>query len=193
MSIISRRKTGKILAGILLFLVTVCIGIVIYVVSPLNPGNVPDEKVARNGIEYTVELIGISTDEDDGFLLVTKGFYFTDGKVVVYKDDDGYARTSYTKTVPGMIMDGRYSSAKILYEDYNFCGQTYKNKEELRKFFATPDRIYDFDINKLSEYVQDILNYEKKFYGKATVKIYRGKCVITDVYIGDEKVLEYKL
>lgn len=192
MSVISKRKTGKVLAGILLFLVIVCIGIVVYVVSPLNPGNVPDEKVARNGIEYTVELIGISTDEEDGFTLSTKGFYFTSGKVFVYEGDDGFARTSY-KTVPGIIMDGRYSTDKILYEKYNFCGESFKNKEELRSFFATPDRIYDFDINKLSEYVQDIINYEKKFYGKATVKIYRGRCVVTDIYIGNEKVLEYKL
>ncbi len=169
----------------------VAVILVLYASSPLHPQNITDKTVFQKGAEYTVRLTGVSDYDENGFVLVADGFYFTGEKVFVYKDEKGIARTTYDGKGECCLL-GEYNSSFIDYEKYNFCGESYKNKAELEAFFDEPECIYDFDINKLGDYVQDIINYKRHFYGNATVKIYRGRLVVTDIYIGDEKVLEYK-
>lgn len=189
MNVVFKRKMTKKLAITLSVLTIICLSVIIFAVSPFNPGNVSDEKVAKFGIEYDVKLIGISKCDENGFTVATDGFYFTDEPIFVYVGEDGYAHTSYDY-VTGIKVYGRYSSLDVLYNDYSFCGETYKTKEDLQKFFDSPDPIYGFEFDKLSNYIQDIINYEKKFLGKAVIKAYRGRYIITEVYIGAEKVLE---
>ena len=166
--------------------------ITLYALSPLHPKNITDETVVKKGTPYTVRLSGISDYSSKGFMPVTDGFYFTDSKSFVYTDENGYARTDKEDGGEVYVL-GRYSSAFIDYEKYSFCGESYKNRQELEAFFKEPELIYDFDINNLGIYIQDIIQYKRHFSGMAEVKIYRGRCVITDVYVGAEKVLEYKI
>ncbi len=176
-----------------LFCVLLCIasGIVLYAASPYHPKNITDETVIQKGTEYILSVNGISDYNEQGFMPVTNGFHFTSEKVFVYTDENGIARTSRDEESECFLL-GKYNSAFINYESYSFCSERFKNVQELESFFNEADRIYDFDINKLSEYVQDVISYKKHFYGNATVKIYRGRLVITEIYIDGEKVLEYK-
>ncbi len=187
----NKKKCFIAASALLLVLSCVAAGIVLFASSPLHPKNITDETVVQKGVEHTVKLSGISEYNENGFRIVADGFYYTDNKVYVYKDEEGYACTAYDKKSEAYLL-GEYNSPDVLYVNYSFTGESYKNQTELEAFFETPDRIYNFDINNLSEYIQDVVNYEKKFAGKATVKIYRGRCVITGIYIGDEKVLEFK-
>lgn len=186
-----KRHLWKFFAAVTAVLFVVAVGIIAHVVSPFNPRNVSDKSVIENGTEYMVELNGISEYDENGFLPITEKFYFSKERMNVFVGDDGFAYTDYNNE-SDIVFDGRYSFAYIAYDDYIFCGESYKTKEELNKFFDSPDMIYNFDINNLSGYIQDIINYEKQFTGKATLKIYREKCVITEIYIGEEKVLELK-
>ena len=177
-----------------LFCVLLCIAvsIMLYTVSPYHPKNITDKTVAEKGAEYTVSVTGVSDYNEKGFMPVTDGFYFSvKDKAFIYKDEKGIARTIYDGKGECYLI-GKYNSAFINYENYSFCGERFKSIEELEAFFGEADRIYDFDINKLSEYIQDVINYKKHFYGNATVKIYKGRLVITEIYIDGEKVLEYK-
>lgn len=191
MNITFKRKLSKIITTVFLLLTFSCISIIIFAVSPYNPGNISDQTAAKFGIEYKIRLRGITAYDENSCSLATNGFYFTSEPIYVYVGEDGYACTSY-EPVLGLKINGKYSSPVILYDNYTFCGQTYKNKEELNAFFAQPDPIYGFKLDQLSNYIQDIINYERQFYGEAIIKIYRGKCVITEVHIGGEKVLELK-
>lgn len=188
----SKKVLRKILSIVLAVLVTVCAGILIYIISPFYPGNIADKTVVEKGEEYTVRLSGISKYDEEGFNLVTDGFYFTYDEVYLYTDENGIARTTYDKTDKKHRLYGKFNSAFIFYDEFEFCGEILCNQQELEAFFEEPDRIYNFDINKLSEYVSDVIQYEKKFSGSATVKVYRGRCVITDVTIGETKILERK-
>lgn len=187
----AKKKLFKLTVVIFTFLLCVATVIVLYALSPTHPKNITDETVAEKGAEYTVKLKGISEYDDGGFRIATDGFYYTGEKAFVYKDEEGFARTTYDGKGEFYLL-GEYNSDYISYDKYIFCGESYKTQEELETFFELPDRIYNFDIDKLSYYVQDIINYEKKFVGKATVKIYRGRCTVTGIYIGDEKVLKLK-
>ena len=166
--------------------------LVAYILSPLHPGNIPDEVIINKGAEYTVQLSGVSEYDEKGFRVVTDGFYFTTDKVYVREDEKGFACTSYDEKSARYLL-GKYNSSRLDYENYAFCGESYKGRQELEEFFKEPDRIYNFDINNLSSYIQDIISYERQFSGRATVKIYRGRLVFTEFYIGEEKVLEYKM
>lgn len=183
-----KKNSWKITAVIsaVLFCVGVCV--VWYAFSPYHPRGISDSDVADNGTEYKVKLSGIYSYEENGFTPVINNFRWFDDKVYVFVGEDGYAYTDDTEK-SSVSVDGSYSSVYVDYGDYEFCGETYKNQRELEAFFETPDRIYNFDINNLSSYVQDIITYEKKFYGEATVKIYRKRCVITEIYIDGEKIL----
>ncbi len=183
-----KNNLWKILSVVAALLFCVGAGIIGYAVSPLHPRNVTDETVIRKGTEYTVKLSGVSEYDETGFFLTAENFYYVKEDVGVFVDEDGFAYTDYTDK-GDIQMNGEYCSAFVKYEDYSFCGETYKSREELEEFFETPDRIYNFDINNLSGYIQDIVSYEKQFSGKMTVRIYRKKCVITDIYIGKEKIL----
>lgn len=175
-----------------LFCVLLCIAaaIVLFAASPLHPKNITDKTICEKGTEYTVRLKGISEYDEKGFSVSPDGFYLSSDKVAVYVDDEGFARTTYDGEGESYIKGRRYNSTEILYEKYSFCGESYKNRQELEAFFRLPDPIYNFDLDKLSYYIQDIINYEKQFSGKATIKIYRGRCIFTEIYIGEEKVLE---
>lgn len=174
--------------SVLLFTAAV---IVVFALSPLHPDNFSDETVVRKGAEFTVRLKGISEYDEDGFVLLTDGFYYTTEKMFVYTDENGFARTS-RDAVSEAYIAGKKNSPTVLYDNYSFCGESYRDKKELEAFFEAPDIISDFDVHKLSEYLQNAIDYEKQFFGKATVSIYRGRCVITGIYIGEEKVLELK-
>lgn len=186
-----KRKLTKILSALLLLLTCICLSIIIFVNSPLHPGGVSDEAVADKGIEYVIKLKGITECDENGFTLATDGFYFVSEPIYVYVGEDGYARTSY-EPVLGIKISGKHCSSTVAYESYSFCGETYKTKEELQEFFYSPDHIYNFSLDDLSTYIQNNISYEKQFSGKAVIKVYRGRCVITEVYIYDEKVLEFK-
>lgn len=162
-----------------------------YVNSPLYPANISDRAIIEKGREYTVKLSGISDCDENGFRPVTDGFYFTNEKLFVYTDEEGFARTGNEGEEDALVL-GKFNSAVLSYEKYNFCGESFKNEQELQAFFDSPDPIYNFDINNLSYYISDIINYKKHFSGTATLMLYRGRCVITSVSIGDEKVLEIK-
>lgn len=191
MTVDFKRRSQKLIFSVFITLFAVCLSLLVYIISPFHPGNVSDETVAKRGDEFVIRLDGISAYDENGFTLSTENFYFYNEKVGVFVDEDGFAYTDYDKK--GKVsFNGRYSSPTVSYDSYSFCGEEYKTKEELENFFELPDPIYNFDINNLSGYVQDIIQYEKQFAGKATVKIYRGKCVITEIYIGEEKVLELK-
>ena len=181
----------KAASGLLSVLFCIALAVVFFALSPLHPKNITDGTVAEKGTEFTVKLTGISEFDESGFRVVTDGFNFKDKKAFLCTDSEGYARTDYDGNGEVYIL-GKYNSTEVLYENYNFCGEEYRNRTELEEFFNITDPIYNFDINKLSEYVSDVINYEKRFYGRATVKIYRGRCVITGIYIGDEKVLELR-
>ena len=187
----NKKRLTAALKVIFSALLCICSVLVLYISSPLHPKNITDETVIQKGVEYNIKLSGISEYDETGFRIVTNGFFFTSEKTFVYKDEEGFAFTSYDGEGECYLL-GEYNSPFVSYENYRFCGENYKSREELEKFFEEPDRIYDFDINKLSEYIQDVLAYKKHFYGKATVKIYKGRLVITDFYIGEEKVLEFK-
>lgn len=188
----SKKTLLKISSAVLAVLVCVCAGIVGYIISPFYPGNIDDETVIEKGERYTVQLSGISEYDAEGFLLVTEGFYFDYDEVYIYTDENGIARTTHDKGDRKYRLNGKFNSAFISYDEFDFCGERYKNQEELEAFFELTDPIYNFDINKISEYVSDVIHFEKKFYGLATMSFYRGRCVITDVTIGTEKVLERK-
>ena len=186
-----KNRRFKLLKGILCTLLGVTAVLVLFILSPLHPQNISDRTVAEKGAEYTVKLKGISDYSENGFTVVTDRFSFVKGKLFVYEGEDGFAYTSDDGNGK-VYVTGKYNSFDVMYENYTFTGESYKNQTELESFFEEPDRIYDFDIDKLSEYIQDSITYEKKFSGKATVSIYRGRCVITEVYIGDRRVLELK-
>ena len=187
----NKKKYFIAASALFVLLSLIAAATVIFVPSPLHPKNITDETVVKKGEEYTVKLSGISEYNENGFRIVTDGYYYTDDKLYAYENEDGFLCTSYDMN-NGICILGRYNSPDVLYEDYSFTGADYKNQTELEAFFKTPDIIYNFDIGNLPDYVQDVVNYEKKFTGKATVKIFKGRCVITSVYIGDERVLELK-
>lgn len=188
----SKKTLLKISSAVLAVLVCVCAGIVGYIISPFYPGNIDDKTVIEKGEEYTIQLCGISEYDAEGFMLVADGFYFTSGEAYLYNDEKGIARITYDKTDKRCRLYGKFNSLFISYDEFDFCGEKYKSREELEAFFELTDPIYNFDINKISEYVSDVIHFEKKFYGLATMSFYRGRCVITDVTIGTEKVLERK-
>ncbi len=187
----NKKKLFMFLSALLLVLSVVVAALVVFVSSPLHPKNITDKTVVEKGAEYTVRINGVSDYDERGFMPVTKGFYFTGEKVFVYKDEEGFACTAYDGNGECYLL-GKYNTAFIDYESYSFCGGKYKSIDELEAFFDEPERIYNFDIDKLSEYIQDIIQYKRHFYGTLTVKIYRGRCVITEFYIDGEKILEYK-
>lgn len=186
-----KKKLFKITATVFALLLCAAAAIVLYAVSPLHPKNISDETVVQKGTEYTVKLEGVYEYDEEGFDVATDGFYLNARDSKVYKDEDGFARTSY-EGEGEVLLHGDYNSGRILYDKYSFCGENYKSRQELEAFFESPDPIYNFDIDKLSYYISDIITYEKQFYGTATVRIYRGRCVFTEIYIGEEKVLELK-
>lgn len=187
----NRKKRQKSIFSVLICLCAICLSLLVYINSPLHPRNISNETVAKRGDEFVIRLDGISSFDENGFTVSTEDFYFTNEKVGVFVSEDGFAYTDYDKK--GKVnFNGRYSTPTVSYDSYSFCGEEYKTKEELENFFNLTDPIYNFDINNLSGYIQDVIQYEKQFTGKATVKIYRGKCVITEVYIGEEKALELK-
>jgi len=187
----AKKNLFRFTVAVFMFLLCVASVIVLYAVSPTHPKNITDETVAEKGAEYTVKLKGISEYDDGGFSIAADGFYYTGDKTFVYEDEEGYARTTYDGRGEVYLL-GQYNSAYVSYDKYNFCGESYKTQKELEAFFELPDPIYNFDIDNLSYYIQDIINYEKKFSGRATVKIYCGRCAVTEIYIGDDKVLEFK-
>lgn len=188
----SKKTLLKISSAVLAVLVTACAAILIYISSPLYPGSIDDETVIEKGEEYKVKLIGISEYNEEGFLIASDSFYFLGKETYLYVDENGFARTSYDKTDKKYRLYGKFNSAFISYDEFDFCGERFKSVEELEAFFKEPDPIYNFDIDKLSEYISEIIQYERKFHGQVTIKFYRGRCVITDMYIGSEKVLERK-
>jgi len=188
---LDKNKLFKRLKAVFCVLLGITAVLVLFISSPLHPKNITAKTVAEKGVKYTVKLKGIHEYDEKGFSVATDGFFYTGDKAFVYQDDDGYARTTFDEQGEVYIL-GEYNSADILYKNYTFSGESYKNQKELEAFFETPDRIYDFDINKLSGYIQDVMTFEKKFTGKATVSIYRGRCVFTGIYIGDELVLMLK-
>lgn len=192
MNIDIKSSVGRVsvaLCGIFLLVVA---AVLIYFFSPFNSANITDADIVSKGAEYNVKLKGISEYNTDGFTVATDGFYITTEKQLVYVDEDGYART--TDEGNGEIyLSGKFNSGVILYDKYSFCSDKYNSVQALEEFFETPDRIYNFDINNLSDYVQDIINYKKKFYGTAKVRIYRGRCVFTEIYIEGDKILEIKI
>lgn len=189
MSIKNKKRLLTVLRAVFSVLLCCTVFLVLYISSPLHPKNISDRTVAEKGTEYTVRLSGISEYDERGFRPVAEGFYLTSEKLFVYTDEQGFARVS-EEQVSECYALGKYSSFAIDYENYTFCGEKFKSREELETFFNEPDRIYNFDINKLNEYIQDIIAYEKHFNGTATVKLYKGRCVITAFYIGGERVLE---
>lgn len=191
MSLQAKRTLNKVMTVILAFFFVVGADLLIYVNSPLYPANISDRAIIEKGREYTVKLSGISDCDENGFRPVTDGFYFTNEKLFVYTDEEGFARTGNEGEEDALVL-GKFNSAVLSYERYNFCGESFKNKEELQAFFDSPDPIYNFDINNLSYYISDIINYKKHFSGTATLMLYRGRCVITSVSIGGERVLEIK-
>lgn len=186
-----KKHLWKIYAVISIVLLLVGVGVICYVQSPYNPRNVSDADVVRKGTEYAVKISGISDYDDTGFSLVFNGLYLNDGEVFIKVSEDGFLQ-SVEADEGDIRLDGKYCSPYIGYESYDFCGGSYKNQVELETFFESPDRIYNFDVNNLSGYIQDIIAYKKQFYGEATVKIYRNRFVITEVFIGEEKVLTHK-
>lgn len=191
MSLQAKKTLTKIMTAVFAVLLTIGTALIVYLNSPIHPANISDEVIIEKGTEYEVKLKGISGYNETGFCLVTDGFYFSKEKLFVYTDEEGFAKTT-DRDEGGAYLLGGYNSADVLYENYNFCGEQYKNRQELEAFFEAPDRIYDFDINNLSYYISDIINYKKQFTGSATLKIYKGRCVITSVSVGDAKVLEIK-
>lgn len=191
MTATDKNKLFKSLTSIFAVLFCAAVLLIAYILSPLHPGNIPDEVIINKGAEYTVQLSGVHEYDEKGFVIGTDYFFFKNGRTFVYVGEDGFAHTTYDGKGEAYI-DGKYNSGDILYEKYSFCGESYKSPKELEAFFETPDPIYNFDVNKLSEYIRDILDYEKRFYGKATVKLYRGRCVFTEIFIGDELVLVLK-
>ena len=186
-----RKKLFRKLRTALCVLLCIAAVLVLFASSPLHLKNVTDKTVVEKGAEYTVKLKGIYEYDENGFSIAPDGFFYTGEKAFVYKDEKGYARTTYDGKGETYVK-GKYNSTEILYENYSFCGDSYKNQKELEAFFELPDPIYGFDIDELSGYIQEVITYEKKFAGRATVSIYRGRCVFTEIYIGDEKVLELK-
>lgn len=188
-----RAKKRLSVCAVTAFVLLLCVAavLVLYGLSPAYPGNISDKTVAEKGAEYTIKLKGISEYDEKGFDISTDGFYFTGNNAFVHRDEEGYAFTTYDGEGEALIK-GKYNSEYIAYDNYEFCGESYKNRRDMETFFEIADPIYNFDINKLPVYVSDIINYEKQFVGKAKVRIYRGRCVITEIYIGDEKVLVLK-
>lgn len=191
MSLQAKRTLNKAMTVILALFFVVGAALLIYVNSPLYPANISDRAIIEKGREYTVKLSGISDCDENGFRPVTDGFYFTNEKLFVYTDEEGFARTGNEGEEDALVL-GKFNSAVLSYEKYNFCGESFKNEQELQAFFDSPDPIYNFDINNLSYYISDIINYKKHFSGTATLMLYRGRCVITSVSIGGERVLEIK-
>lgn len=186
-----KNRRFKLLKGILCTLLCVTAVLVLFILSPLHPKNISDCTIAEKGTEYTVKLKGISDYNENGFTVIADRFWLSKGRLFVYEGEDGFAYTSDDGNGKAYVT-GKYNSLDVMYENYTFTGEGYKNQTELEVFFKEPNRIYNFDIDKLSEYIQDSITYEKKFSGRATVRLYRGRCVITEVYIGDRRVLELK-
>lgn len=191
MSIKNKSLMMKISVTAFVLLVLVAGSVFIYINSPLYPANISDETVIKKGAEYKIKIRGITECDEEGFSLATDSFSFTSEKAFVVVGEDGFASTTVSED-SGVYVLGKFNSAEVLYDNYDFCGQEYKTKKELQAFFDEVDRIYNFDIDELSYYISEIINYKKKFYGTATLRIYKGKCVVTSVSVGDEKVLEYK-
>lgn len=192
MSLKGKNTLTKTVSAIFASLLLVGVAVLFYAHSPLNPANISDKTVIEKGAEYKIKLKGISEYDENGFRLVVDGFYFTSDRQLVYVSEDGYARTTDDGEGEAYLL-GKCNSADISYGKYEFCGKEYRNRQELEAFFEIPDPIYNFDINDLSYYISDIINYKKQFFGTATLRLYKGRCVITSVSIGDEKVLEIKL
>ena len=189
---VKRKKLMiKISTSVFALLLLIAAVVFIYGNSPLYPANISDKTIIEKGTEYTIKIKGISKYDENGFTLATNDFYFSSDKAFVVVDDDGFAKITDSQD-SGVYILGKFNSAVVNYENYVFCGQEYKTQEELEAFFDTADPIYNFDIDDLSYYISEIINYKKKFYGTATLKLYKGRCVITSVSIDDEKVLEYK-
>lgn len=188
---IAANKRFRITSTIFCVLLFVCLCLVAYINNPFSPRNISEKTVCEKGVEYTIKLKGISKYDEKGFTLATDGFYYGSEKVGVYVDEDGFARTTYDENYE-ISFDGRYSNAFIAYEDYELCSEDFASREDFEAFFESPDPIYGFDINDISYYIQDVINYKKKFSGKAKIKIYREKVVITEIFIGEEKILELK-
>ncbi len=191
MSIKNKRLMIKASTTVFVLLLLVAVAVFIYGNSPLYPANITNQTVIEKGEEYRIKIRGITECDEKGFTLATNGFSFTSDKLFVYVDEEGFARTTDAGDSEVYVL-GKFNSADVIYDEYIFCGQEYKTKKDLEAFFETYDPIYNFDIDKLSYYISDIINYKKQFYGTATLKIYKGRCVITSVSVGDEKVLEIK-
>ena len=188
-----RPKKILFICGAVIFGILACVAAAVcfWAGSPANVRNITDSTVIEKGAEYTVRISGVHENDAEGFRIAADNFYYSDQKVIVYEGEDGFARTSYEGS-GSSYMNGKYSSSYIRYADYEFCGEKYKNQKELEAFFELPDPIYNFDVNNLSGYISEIISYKKSFNGSAKVKIYRGRCVIESVFIGGEKVLEFK-
>lgn len=186
-----KKKLFVFVTALFCALSLIAAAVTLYAVSPWHPKNISDERIIEKGTAYTVRLNGVSDYDEKGFMPVTESFYVSSKISFIHTDEKGFAYTSYDDKSKESIL-GKYNTAFVDYEKYSFCGESFKNPEELEKFFALPDMIYDFDINKLSEYVQDVIQYKKHFSGRATVKVYRGRFVITEIFIGDEKIMEIK-
>lgn len=191
MSTERKRFVTKVASVVFAVLSFMSVILAVPLLSPSNPRNMSARTVAENGAEYTVKLNGIYKYDEKGFTPSIVGFYFTDEKAYIYKDEEGYACITLDGKGENYVLGG-YDSSYISYDEFQLCSESYKTVQELEAFFESPDPIYNFDINKLSYYISDVITYKKKFSGKATIKVYRGRCVITEVYIGDEKVLERK-
>lgn len=181
-----KRRLLKTLVCVFAVLFLAVCAVSVYVVDSSNPKNI----IAR-GNEYSFKLLGISEFDESGFTLVSQGLYSPSGKAQVVVGEDGLAKISSEEKGEDYVF-GKFVSRDISYRDYDFCGESYKDRESFEEFLNSPDRIYGFDIDNLSQYIIDAYTYEKKFSGTAKVSVYRGRCVITEIYIGEEKVFEIK-
>lgn len=183
----AKKKLTLYLTAIFLLLFCVCAFILLHGTS----FNLKDSTVIEKGTEYSVKLKGIYTSDDDGFILAGDGFYPAEEKICVFVDENGFAKTTDEKNT-GVYLSCGNEALKIYYDKAEFCSDRYKNEEEFKEFLAEADRINGFDINKIPDYLSDIINYDKKFPGKATVRLYKGKCIVTELFIGEEKIIEVK-
>ena len=191
MKLKTKKTLSKCVAWIFAVLFCVAALIVAYAVSPLHPKNISDEVIINNGAEYTFKLTGVSKYDEGGFFVTSNDLWLSDKKLYVSNKEDGFACVT-EKSVSDDFLLGKYNSLYVPYEKYTFCGERFKSPQELAGFFEEPEPIYDFKLENFSYYVSDIINYKRKFTGMATAKIYRGRYIFTEIYIGDEKVLELK-
>lgn len=190
-SLESKKRLTKCIFAVWSVLLCVAAAVIAYALSPLHLQNISDKTIVEKGAEYTFKLTGVSKYDENGFYVSSNDFGFSDGKVYIVSIENGFSRVTRDGD-SGDYLFSKYNSLYVPYEKYDFSSQRFKSVAELESFFEEPEPIYDFDLDKLSYYISDIISYKRKFSGKATARVYRGRYVFTEIYIGDEKVLELK-